>query len=102
VTGEVRPLPAGLDLAVYRIVQEALTNVRRHAAASACEISVDYGPDALTVRVTDNGAGPPQASITRGHGLVGMRERVALYGGELSTGPLPHRGYGVEARLPLA
>ena len=102
VTGHVRPLPAGLDLAVYRIVQEALTNVRRHAAATVCEISVDYGPDALTVRVTDDGAGQTHPSTAGGHGLVGMRERVALYGGELSTGPLPDRGFGVEARLPLA
>jgi signal transduction histidine kinase len=54
------------------------------------------------VRVTDDGAGTPQPSTTHGHGLVGMRERVALYGGELSIGPLPGRGYGVEARLPLA
>ena len=102
VTGHVRPLPAGLDLAVYRIVQEALTNVRRHAAATVCEISVDYGPDALSVRVTDDGAGQTHPSTAGGHGLVGMRERVALYGGELSTGPLPDRGFGVEARLPLA
>jgi signal transduction histidine kinase len=101
VTGAVRPLPAGLDLAVYRIVQEALTNVRRHAAADSCEICVDYGTDALTVRVVDDGT-PSGTRSSGGHGLVGMRERVALYGGELSTGPLPERGYRVEARLPLA
>ncbi len=102
VTGQVRPLPAGLDLTVYRIVQEALTNVRRHATAESCEINVDYGTDALTVRVTDDGSAPPAGAGSRGHGLVGMRERVALYGGELSAGPLPGRGFGVEARLPLA
>ena len=101
ITGDVRPLPAGLDLAVYRIVQEALTNVRRHAAATACQICVDYGADALTICVTDDGTGPTELTTSGGHGLVGMRERVALYGGELSTGPLPGRGFGVEARLPL-
>lgn len=101
VTGDVRPLPAGLDLAVYRIVQEALTNVRRHARAQSCEISVEYGEDALTVRVTDDGDGPDGTTGGSGHGLVGMRERVALYGGQISAGPLPGRGFGVEARLPL-
>ena len=102
VTGDVRPLPAGLDLTVYRIVQEALTNVRRHASASACEVRVEYGADELTVRVTDDGTGRARPSTSGGHGLVGMRERVALYGGDLSAASLPDRGFAVEARLPLA
>lgn len=101
ITGDVRPLPAGLDLAVYRIVQEALTNVRRHAQAGSCDITVEYGPDALTVRVVDDGSGAAEASGGSGHGLVGMRERVALYGGQITAGPLPGQGFGVEARLPL-
>jgi signal transduction histidine kinase len=102
VSGEVRPLPAGLDLAVYRIVQEALTNVRRHASATTCRIGVDYGQDQLTVRVVDDGVGSAPEPTPGGHGLVGMRERVRLYGGELVAGPCPGRGYAVEARLPIA
>ena len=101
ITGDVRPLPAGLDLAVYRIVQEALTNVRRHAEARSCDITVEYGADALTVRVVDDGSGKAAPSGGSGHGLVGMRERVALYGGQITAGPLPGQGFGVEARLPL-
>ena len=101
VDGDVRALPAGLDLAVYRIVQEALTNVRRHAAAQRCEVSLHFDRDELRIAVVDDGAGPTHAS-EGGHGLVGMRERVSLYGGVLDAGPLPDRGFGVRARLPLA
>lgn len=100
VEGEVRGLPAGLDVAVYRIVQEALTNVRKHAGARRCDVSLAYGPQSLTVRVLDDG----QASRVPGaggHGLIGMRERVHLFGGELSTGPVDAGGYLVEARLPV-
>jgi signal transduction histidine kinase len=100
VNGDVRPLPAGLDLAVYRIVQEALTNVRRHAAARRCDVSLDFDLDELRIAVLDDGAGPVHPT-EGGHGLVGMRERVSLYGGVLDAGPLPDRGFGVRARLPL-
>jgi signal transduction histidine kinase len=102
VHGSVRPLPAGLDLTVYRIVQEALTNVRRHAAARRCEVSLDFDHDELRVAVVDDGDGPGAPTTQGGHGLVGMRERVSLYGGVLEAGPMPERGFGVRARLPLA
>ena len=100
VTGEPRPLPAGLDLALYRIVQEALTNVRRHADATGCEVSLHYGPDAVGLEVVDDGRGGEVGSA--GHGLVGMRERVSLYGGELTAGPQSEGGFAVRATLPVA
>jgi signal transduction histidine kinase len=100
VDGDVRPLPAGLDLAVFRIVQEALTNVRRHAAARRCDVTLVFDHDELRVDVVDDGTGG-SAAPGGGHGLVGMRERVGLYGGALDAGPLPGRGFGVRARLPL-
>jgi signal transduction histidine kinase len=100
VDGDVRPLPAGLDLAVFRIVQEALTNVRRHAAARRCDVTLVFDHDELRVDVVDDGTGA-SAAPGGGHGLVGMRERVGLYGGALDAGPLPGRGFGVRARLPL-
>lgn len=103
VSGEVVDLPVGLGLAAYRVVQEALTNVRRHAAATRVVVRLGYGPGVLTVDVADDGIGTADASTRGGgHGLVGMRERAALYGGSLEAGPLPGRGYRVVARLPLA
>lgn len=101
VTGSPRPLPAGLDLAIYRIVQEALTNVRRHAGATRCDVLVHYGPDAVCLEVVDDGSGGEVASAG-GHGLVGMRERASLYGGELAAGPEPAGGFAVRATLPVA
>jgi signal transduction histidine kinase len=101
VTGEPRPLPAGLDLALYRIVQEALTNVRRHAGATDCEVSLHYGPDGVGLEVVDDGHGGEVGNAS-GHGLVGMRERVSLYGGELTAGPRPAGGFAVRATLPVA
>jgi signal transduction histidine kinase len=101
VEGEPRPLPAGVDLSAYRIVQEALTNVVKHARALRTEVHVRYCADALELWVVDDGvsaaaAGPP------GHGLLGMRERVALFGGTLESGARPDgRGYAVRAVLPL-
>jgi signal transduction histidine kinase len=102
VTGEPRPLPAGLDLAVFRIVQEALTNVRRHAAARRCEVSLDYGEDCVRVSVVDDGRGTSGNGSSGGHGLVGMRERVGLYGGDLVAGPGAGGGFEVRAMLPVA
>ena len=102
VTGEACPLPAGVDLALYRIVQEALTNVRRHARASRCEVRLHYGADAVCVEIVDDGPGADPGSAGSGHGLVGMRERADLYGGELVAGPRPEGGFGVRARLPVA
>lgn len=101
VVGDERGLPAGLDLAVYRIVQEALTNVRRHAAASRCVVRLEYGPEELRLDVLDDGHGGADGS-GGGHGLVGMRERVAMYGGRLDAGPRRDGpGFEVRAVLPV-
>lgn len=101
VEGEPRQLPAGLDLAVYRIVQEALTNVRRHAAASTASVVLRYGSDDVVLEVRDDGAGVPSSpEVAGGHGLVGMRERAALYGGHLET--VSGNGFTVRAVLPVA
>src|SRR5215470_12018419 len=101
--GSVRPLPFGVDLAAYRIVQEALTNVARHAGPATATVRVTYGEADVTVQVDDNGGGrpvtpPPPAS---GNGIAGMRERVAALGGELDAGPRPGGGFRVRARFPL-
>ena len=103
IEGEPRPLPAGVDLSAYRIVQEALTNVLKHAgdAARAC-VQVRYRPESVEVEVFDDGRGvaADPARMGEGHGLVGMRERVALFGGELRVGPRRGGGFSVKARLP--
>jgi signal transduction histidine kinase len=124
VLGHRRELPPGVDLAAFRIVQEALTNVVKHADTPSCRVIVGYGTDELSVEITDEGRGsraPAVAAAGRpgprsagagepggqggeemagGHGLIGMRERVSLYGGELSAASLPERGFRVAARLP--
>jgi signal transduction histidine kinase len=102
VRGRVASLDPGVELTAYRIVQEALTNARRHAPGAAVDVEVDYAPHALQVRVRDNGPGLPSGAGERGHGLLGMRERVATVGGELRIGPAPVSGFLVEATLPLA
>jgi signal transduction histidine kinase len=103
VTGAARELPAGVDLAAYRIVQEAVTNVRRHAGASRVAVRVAYGEDDVRVEVVDDGRGPGEGHGVNGtgHGLVGMRERAALYGGTVAAGPAPGRGFAVRAVLPV-
>jgi len=102
VTGAPFPLPAAVDLAAYRIVQESLTNVIRHAGPAAATVSVSYHPDELVIDVTDTGHGPkPAAGVTAGHGQAGMRERAAAVGGTVQTGPRPGGGYQVTARLPV-
>ena len=100
VEGPPRPLPAGTDLAAFRIVQESLTNVTRHAGPASATVLVRYGPDDLTVRVDDDGRGPA-AATGPGNGIRGMRERVAALGGELTTGVRPGGGFRVQARLPI-
>ncbi len=139
-TGTVRPLPAGLDLSAFRIVQEALTNVVKHSGADRCQVRLDYGPADLLIEITDHGAATPATvgaaagvagtsmngspistgsvstgsvstgivstgfAVTgqrAGHGIVGMRERVSLCGGEFSAAPRPGGGFVVRARLPL-
>ena len=101
VTGEARPLDPGVELSGYRIVQEALSNVLRHAPGAGVRVAVEHGGDTLTLSVV-NGAGddPPSTVDGTGHGLVGMRERVAMLGGQLSVGPRVGGGYAVTAVLP--
>jgi signal transduction histidine kinase len=103
LTGEPRRLPAALDLSAYRIVQEAVTNTLKHAGASRLEVRIGYGPDALELSVADDGRGAPAGGLATspGHGLIGMRERVQLFGGELETVSSPVGGFLVRTRLPL-
>lgn len=103
VTGAQVELPHGVDLTAYRIVQEALTNVLKHAGPSAhANVRVTYEPGALALEITDDGRGVNGHSTEGGHGLVGMRERVGVYGGTLETGSRAGGGYRVAARLPYA
>jgi signal transduction histidine kinase len=102
VGGDVRLLPEGLELSAYRIVQEALTNVVKHAATDHARVLLRYQPEELAIEIVDDGAGARAGASGSGHGLVGMRERAALHGGSLEAGPLPVRGYRVAARLPIA
>lgn len=102
VTGHSRPLSPGVDLTAYRVAQEALTNVIKHAGPSAAVVALDYREDGLVVDVTDAG-GPgrqPGRMAGSGRGLLGLRERVLLYGGDLDAGPRPGGGWRVTARLP--
>jgi len=100
VTGRPRPLSRATDLAVYRVVQEALTNVIKHAGEARVWVSLDYLPEALLVTVRDDGAGVVTPPDGQGHGLVGMRERLAASGGRLWAGGAPGGGFVVEARIP--
>ncbi|MGW2648516.1 sensor histidine kinase [Streptomyces sp. NPDC001393] len=100
-TGQQRPVPADIDLSAYRIVQEALTNVVRHAGTGRCRVAIDYGDEELSVEVLDHGHGATKDGLAHGFGLIGMRERVGLLGGHLSAGPRPEGGFRVAARLPL-
>jgi signal transduction histidine kinase len=104
-------LPAGLDLAAYRVIQEAITNVIKHAAADRCRVAVAYQADALTLEITDSGNGARASGLgsqaaahdsqAAGHGLAGMRERVGMYGGEFRAAPRPEGGFRVTAWFPL-
>jgi signal transduction histidine kinase len=96
-----RELPPAVDRAAYRILQEAVTNVLRHAGPARVAVTVTSGDDALVLRVADDGRGPGPAGNGAGQGIVGMRERAALLGGELTAGPRPGGGFEVLARLPL-
>jgi signal transduction histidine kinase len=100
IEGRARTLPSGVDLAAYRIVQESLTNVVKHAGVTTAEVRIRYDDDGVALAILDDGVGGRAAADPRGHGLVGMRERVALYRGTLSLGPREHGGFAVEARLP--
>lgn len=100
-SGERRPLPADIDLSAYRIVQEALTNVVRHARSGHCRVAIDYGDEGLSVEVVDDGRGVTENGSAHGFGIIGMRERVGLLHGRLSAGPRPEGGFRVAALLPL-
>jgi signal transduction histidine kinase len=101
VQGAPKALAPGLGLAGYRIVQEALTNALKHAGPARAWVTVRYDSDALVLEIADDGSGGGSDGGGSGHGLVGMRERVALYGGELAAGTRPGGGFAVRARLPL-
>jgi signal transduction histidine kinase len=101
VDGEPFSLPRAIDLSAYRIVQEGLTNALKHARASHAVVTVRYGPDELQIEVRDDGEGG-STSDGLGHGLVGVRERVKIYGGEMAAGAAPEGGYVLRARLPLS
>jgi len=95
-------LAAAMDVSVYRIVQEALTNVLKHAGPARADVAIGCSDDTVTIEVTDNGTREPgDQALAGGHGLAGMRERAAVFGGELAAGPRPGGGFAVRARLPL-
>jgi signal transduction histidine kinase len=107
VRGERPPLPSGLDLAAYRVIQEAVTNVIKHAGTDRCWVTVACQQDTLTLEVTDNGSGGAASGDgseipVAGNGIIGMRERAAMYGGDVRAALLPGRGFRVTARFPLA
>jgi signal transduction histidine kinase len=104
IQGPLPDLPAGLDLTVYRVIQEALTNVVKHAGVDRCQVRIISEQGRLTVEVTDNGRGlgDQPGDKTQGHGLIGMRERVGMYGGKFSAASLPGPGFQVSATFPLA
>jgi signal transduction histidine kinase len=100
--GEPCPLPAGLELAAYRVVQEALTNTVKHASGASATVDVTYSPDELRITVTDTGGQPtPEAAASTGRGLAGLRERLAVYGGTLQATARLTGGYRVQAHLPF-
>ncbi|MFD0541284.1 sensor histidine kinase [Actinomadura luteofluorescens] len=99
--GEPRPLPAEADLAAYRIVQEALTNVTRHSGATSAVVRVRYGAEDVVVSVEDDGTPGSGAPSAGGSGIRGMRDRAEALGGGLDAGPGPDGGFTVRARLPL-
>ena len=101
VEGEATPLPRAIDLSAYRIVQEGLTNALKHAQAHHAEVTLRYAPHELRIEVRDDGAGAAAGSNGPGYGLVGVRERVKIYGGTMTAGAAPEGGFVLDARLPL-
>jgi signal transduction histidine kinase len=101
VEGEPVALPPGLDLTAYRIVQEALTNTRKHAPGAALDVALRWQPAVLEIEVVDDGPGPARNGAAAGHGLIGMRERAALYGGSIRAEGSDHGGFRVCALLPI-
>jgi signal transduction histidine kinase len=102
ISGTAVPVPPGVDVSAYRIVQEALTNALKHAGPAQARVVVTYQPEGLEIEITDNGRGAEAQPIGHGHGLLGMRERVSIYGGQLQTGVGSSGGYAVRVRLPLS
>jgi signal transduction histidine kinase len=100
VEGDPVPIPRPIDLSAYRIVQEGLTNALKHARARRADVTVRYRPDELELEVRDDGAGAPSTDGL-GHGLVGIQERVKIYGGEMTAGPATEGGFVLTTRLPL-
>jgi signal transduction histidine kinase len=101
IEGERRELPVGIELSAYRIIQEALTNALKHAEDAQAHVNVRYGRDSLEIEVSDEGGHPSQADASGGHGLLGMRERVALYGGSIEAGRQSSGGFTVRVLLPI-
>jgi signal transduction histidine kinase len=101
IEGERRELPVGIELSAYRIIQEALTNSLKHAGNAQASVHVRYGPDSLELEIADDGAGESGRALGGGHGLVGMRERVALYGGRFDASRGPSGGFAVRVVLPI-
>ena len=101
VDGDPLDLPRGIDISAYRIVQEGLTNALKHAHATQAQVALEFASDQLRIEVSDNGRGAP-GSAGRGHGLIGIHERVKLYGGEMTTANANGGGFSLTARLPLA
>ena len=101
VEGGPVPLPRAIDLSAYRIIQEGLTNTLKHARAGRADVAVRYEPDELRIEVRDDGDGAARADDGLGHGLVGVRERVKIHGGEMSAGAAGARGFVLSTRLPL-
>ena len=101
VEGEPFPLPTAIELSAYRIVQEGLTNALKHARAERADVLIRYGPEELRIDVRDDGRGTAP-SDGLGHGLVGIRERVKLFGGEMTAGGANGKGFLLSTRLPLA
>jgi signal transduction histidine kinase len=101
IEGARRELPLGIELSAYRIIQEALTNALKHAGDARASVLVRYGEDSLELEIRDDGAGAAAAVVSGGHGLVGMKERVALYGGQFDAGHSAGRGFAVRVLLPI-
>jgi signal transduction histidine kinase len=100
IVGTARPLPPAIDLAAYRIIQESLTNVVRHAGRASAEVTLAYEPSRIVIDVSDDGRGATPGNGEAGHGIAGIRERVGAAGGGMEVGPREDRGFRVRAWLP--
>jgi signal transduction histidine kinase len=100
VDGQPQALTSGADLTAYRVIQESVTNVLRHADTDRCEVRLVYRPSMIVIEVSDSGCGPRRGRGS-GHGLIGMRERLAMYGGRLTSGAGAGGGFQVRAELPV-